>query len=132
MIAEGLLADPDVGGDWPLYENALPDDDSVEESLVGIFDTAGILHGRSMQGVQYQHHGFQLRFRCVDSIVGYNKAQEVIAALLLMHNELIEIGSGESYRIASFTQTSDIVPIQLDEKQRTHYTVNFVFAYSGA
>jgi len=37
---------------------------------------------------------------------------------------------GHTYRIASFTQTTDIVTIQVDEKQRFHQVVNLIVAYA--
>jgi hypothetical protein len=130
LIDAALVSDPDVVvGEWPLYVGTLPDDEDVPDDIAAVFTTPGIIHGKDMSGGQHQHYGVQLRFRSCLETDGYDKASELVTQLLQLHREEVEIGSGEVYEIASISQTSDIVKIVKDEKDRTHLTVNLIVAY---
>lgn len=125
-----LFTDPDDGGTWPLYNDFLPDDAEIEDDTAAIFSTAGIIHGKDEAGTQYQHYGLQLRVRAVDGRDAYEKSQAVMTALLTVQNQNVVVPGESTYEIHSITQTTDVVPIYIDQKNRTHYTVNFIVAYT--
>ncbi len=128
LIDQGLASRYNDGADWPVYVGTLPDSEDIEDNLLAVFLTAGILHGKRMDGVLVQHYGIQIRCRSVDESDGYEKLKEIVTHLLAQHWVSISLDSGEQYRLESITQTSDIVPIALDAKQRTHMTVNLIMA----
>lgn len=130
LIGEGMLTHPSLEQDWPVYVGCLPDADGVDDDISAVFDSPGVLHGKQMDGVQRQHYGIQMRFRSVYEQDGYDKAQEIVTALLAMSNEDVEIDVDEVWTLNSFTQASDIIVIHVDEKVRTHQTVNLIVAYT--
>lgn len=125
-----LFTDPDDDDPWPLYNDYLPDSGYVADDVAVIFTTSGILHGKDEDGTQYQHYGLQLRARSSDKRDAYEKLKNVMSSLLIINNQEILIPGGDTYVLYSISQTTDIVPIHIDHKKRTHYTVNFIVAYS--
>ncbi len=130
VIGQGWLTDPTLGQAWPLYKGNLPDATGVPNDIVAVFNTPGVLNGKDMEGTEYQHYGLQFRFRSAKDYNGYNKAQDLVTALLAVHGVVVSMASGEVYAIQSFSQASDIVLIQVDEKTRTHHTVNLLCSYT--
>ena len=125
-----LFTDPSDGGSWPLYNDFLPDDSEIEDDTAAIFSTSGILHGKDEDGTLYQHYGLQLRVRACDARDAYEKMKNVMDNLLTVNNQNVVVTGEGTYEIHNITQTTDIVPIQIDQKNRTHYTVNFIVAYT--
>jgi hypothetical protein len=129
-VAE-LFTNPSAGSDWALFDDFLPDDvNIVSDNIAAIFTTPGILHGKDIDGTQYQHYGLQLRVRAFDFNGAYEKVKNVITALLTVYNQNVNVSGDATYKIHNITQTSDIVKIDYDEKDRTHYVVNFITAYT--
>jgi len=126
----GLFTDPDDSDTWPLYNDFLPEDSTVDDDIAAVFSTSGIVHGKDMDGTQHQHYGIQLRARACAGRDVYEKIKNVMVDLLAVSNQDVAIPGEDTYRIHNITQTTDIVPIQLDQKNRTHYTVNFIVSYT--
>lgn len=130
LVEQGFASRYNAGADWPVYIGTLPDADDIEDNLLAVFLTPGILHGKRMDGVQPQHYGVQIRSRSVQENDGYVKLQAIVTHMLAQHRTTVTLENGEQYRIESITQTSDVIPILLDAKQRTHMTVNLIVAYT--
>ena len=126
----GLFTDPDDSDDWPLFNEFLPEDVSVDDDIAAAFSTSGILHGKDMDGSQHQHYGIQLRARARTAGDAYEKLKNVMDDLLTVSKQDVAIPGEDTYWIHSISQTTDIIPIQLDEKERTHYVVNVIVSYS--
>lgn len=124
-----LFTDPSDGGLWPMYKGRLPDADDIEDDLGAIFNTPGVLHGPTMDGIQRQHYSFQIRVRAVQERDAYEKLQNVATSLLTVHRQNVVVPGDDTYRIDHFTQTSDVVLIQVDAKDRTHAVLNMLVSY---
>ena len=129
VIDRGKVHAYDADDSWPVYIHAMPDGNGVGNTIVAIYNTAGVLHGKDMYGTQYQHHSVQLRLRGFDQKAAYLKVQSVVEDLLRQSNVLVEPDTdGEIYTVHSITQASDIVPILVDDKNRSHIVVNFLLS----
>ena len=129
VIDRGKVHAYDANDSWPVYIHALPDGNSVSNTIVAVYNTAGVIHGKDSDGTQYQHHGVQMRLRGFDQKTAYLKLQGVVEDLLRQHNVKVEPDiDGEIYTVHSITQASDIVPILVDDKNRSHIVVNFLLA----
>jgi len=128
LIGEGLLSDPTVGGEWPVYVGLLPDDDDVVNDIVGCMDTPSLKDGRLMNtGENIFHKGVQLLLRAEVYNTGYEKAQALATALEGVSREQKVIGS-KTYQIDNVSQTTGIVVLGQEEgsKRRELFSVNFL------
>ena len=79
LIDLGLGTAPSDEGTWPIYVGQEPDS---PDSVITVYDTAGLLQGRTMpDGEMQEKHGFQVRVRDANHYQGYEKAREIAVAL---------------------------------------------------
>ena len=107
--------------DWRSTFSKTTDDPA---NFVTVYDAAGVIDGRYMEtGEMVEHYGIQIRVRSLKYKDGYTKAKELLKAMTqeMIHVPVIQDGS---YMIESFTQTSSILSIGTDEKNRRE---NFTF-----
>src|SRR5574343_116506 len=121
-----LFTNPSDGSTWPLYDGSLPDGLGALNTCAAIFNTSGVMKGKSMRSNLDQHYGIQIRIRSMTESDGYTKAKEVQDAFVSVHNQNISIVSGETWRINNLQQTTPIVLIGVDEKLRFNHTINFL------
>lgn len=112
---------------WPLFVSSMPDGDNVENDCGAIYDTAGVLDGRQMDGKVPQHQGLQLRIRSQSYEVGYAKAEDIALELDEVANVSLTIDAGE-YEIQNVSRTTPIVFLgpEVGTKRRYLFTVNFL------
>jgi len=115
------------GDDWPLFVSYLPEGDTVPVDCGAIYDTAGILDGRTGQGEVIQHYGFMIHIRSSVYDVGWKKAEEIADDLSECSNNLITVDSTE-YLICNVTRTSPVTYLGLDkDTERVFlFSVNFI------
>lgn len=129
IIDRGKVTAFDANDSWPVYIHSLPDGNGVGNTIVGVFDTAGVLHGKSMRGTQYQHRGVQVRLRGFNRKVVYLKLQSIVEDLLRQSRVKVQPDTdGEIYIVQNVVQASDVVPILQDDKQRTHVVANLLLS----
>jgi hypothetical protein len=86
------LTDPEDVVDWPLYVGSLPEEDGVPNNAAAIFSTAGEVRARYLEDGGYLYkHGFQILVRSLSFPEAWQKAQEVLAYLALLHQEEVTI-----------------------------------------
>lgn len=112
LYATGLFADPDAGCvSWPLYRGSMPE---VDGDCASIYDTPGVVQGKTQRGSVDEMHGISLRVRTVIESNGFTKLRIVAAALALLYNTTVEIDSSESWKIENVRQATTIVALGRD------------------
>ena len=128
LIDQGLFTAPSDEDSWPLYISSVPDADTVENDLGGIYDSEGLKDGRIMSsGETIFHYGFQVRVRSEDYQDGWDKLHEVNELLVAVTNEVVTVASVD-YLVESISQISSIMSLGVEEgtKRRYNFTVNFL------
>lgn len=120
------FTDPDEGQAWPLYDAGMPEFDTVEFECAAIYDTTPILDEKTMQGAYIAQYGIQLRLRSLLYETGYRKLSSIAATLALAHGVEVEMPEGQMYEIVNISVASDAVFIGRDQKNRSHFTGNFL------
>lgn len=121
----GAFTDPDDSDSWPLYKNGLPDGNGVSNDIAAIFDTSGVLDGKTMQGEETERYGLQLRVRALDNIGAWQKINAVVNTLVSIHSVDVTVND-RVFVIQNVTRTSGPVRIVVDQKRRSHWVVNFL------
>lgn len=129
----GYGADPEVGGDWPIYDGLEPD---TPDNCITIFDTPGELQGTvQIDGEIQERFGLQIRIRCSSQTVGWTKANAlaVVCDQVVSQNTVI-IGSNQ-YLVTTITRRGGILNLGRERPQtggqgvtskRSVYTFNAV------
>lgn len=108
----GWFSDPDAGAAaWPLYRGSMPE---VDGNCASIYDTTGVVQGKTHRGRTDEQHGVQLRVRTAVEADGFAKLRTVAAALALLHGTTVEIDSSESWKIENVRQATTIVALGRD------------------
>lgn len=136
LISQALFTAPSVGGTWPLYETGLPDGSSVPDDAAAVYDVAGTLEPKTMDGIRVEHYGIQLQARSREHASGYEKLVAVAVNLNAVHNAVVEIASGENYTIKGAKQTSPVVPLGTagspSTRRRYAFTLNFLVTITNS
>ena len=125
---ENIFTAPGDETTWPLYISAIPDADTVENDLGGIYDTEGMKDGREMAaGNTLFHFGIQVRTRSEDYQDGWDKLNEVVNLFSTVANVAITVNS-VNYSIMAISQISSILSLGIEAgtKRRYNFTVNFL------
>ena len=109
LIQAGLGTLPSANGEWPIYTDHLPD---KPDNAICTYDTTGVADGRLMSGQTIRHPGWQVRLRGKTTRAAWVKAREVQRTLDTLRELTVAI-AGETYTVASITQTSDVVSLGL-------------------
>ena len=123
-----LFTDPADGSTWPLYINSMPDGNGVANTCACVSDTPGVFDGKDMRTNINQHYGIQFRFRAMNDVDARTKASTVESSLRVVHNVLVNVASGETYNINNLSQTTAIVKLGIDDKGRSHYSINYLLS----
>lgn len=81
IVGLGHMTTPSSGSTWPLYVSSLPDGDNVADDAGAVYDTTPLKDGRLMMGPIVQHYGVQLTIRSRDYDDGWDKVNDIAAAL---------------------------------------------------
>ena len=120
------LSTPSESDDWPLYISHLPDAKDISTAVGAIFNTAGVLESRCMNGKVPQHHGVQIRVRSRTSEAGYIKLEDIACILdLVSCDTTITIGT-LSFNLQNISRSSTIITMGIDELRRSNYAVNYL------
>ncbi len=118
---------PWTGGAWPIYVSSEPDD---PDSVITIFDTAGITQGRIFQGEIQEHQGFQVRVRDANHVDGYTKAN-ALAVLLDESSDRVNVTfASTNYFVHAITRTTGVLVLgkNVPIDKRNVFTINAIVA----
>jgi hypothetical protein len=123
-LSQGTL--PSADGSWPVYCWQEPD---KPDNCITVYDTAGRMEGRVMEGEVQIHHGAQIRIRAATQAAGHTKARAIAAALDNMDcPDNVTIGAN-TYQVWCVSRTSDVLPLGPDpDSGRFLFTINVVAA----
>lgn len=108
----GWFSDPDAdSAAWPLYSGSMPE---VDCNCASIYDTSGIVQGKTHHGRTDEQHGVLLRVRTAVESTGFAKLRTVVTALAMLRNVVVEIDSSESWKIENVRQATTIVALGRD------------------
>jgi len=122
-----LMSAPSDRDSWPLYVANTPDGVDVETNCGTVYDTAGVLDGKLMNGEVIRHPGAQLRIRSRDFTTGYAKIEKIALALDDVNWDTMTI-NGDTYQLQNISRATPIIPLGLERgtKRRFLFTVNFL------
>ena len=127
----GLGVDPDVApqGAWPIYATSEPDE---PDSVITIYNTQGILDGRSMPtGEVFEHLGFQVRVRAITSNAGWTKANEIARQMAEVVYRNWVIVDSAMYNVYAITRKSGVLEVpEFPTSERKAFTINCIVALS--
>ena len=110
---------------WPISSGEEP---AHPDNVVTIYDVRGRDHGRNMvDWERAEHHGIQVRVRCLHYAVGYRKARQIAIAFdTEIFRQVIIPEPDYLYFIHNVTRTTDVVYIGKASKDDNHliFTVN--------
>lgn len=125
-LGAGVL--PTAGGSWPIYVASEPSD---IDSIITLYDTAGIVHGREhIEGVIQEHYGIQVLVRTSNPRAGYTKAAELSTLI----DETIKRNSvtisSTNYFVEAITRTTTVLALGKNAPidNRNHFTINAIVA----
>lgn len=119
LVDRNILLLPPTSSDWAGYCNAMPEDG---DKAVTIFDTQGRMDGREQRsGETISHSGVQFRVRAMNSVDSYDKIQELVEAVDVIHNADVVMFDSTAYVINAVTRTSD--PTHLGEEPERRRTI---------
>jgi hypothetical protein len=120
----GETTAPADNANWSGFYSFEPEE---RDRVVTVFDTAGILRGRThVDGETQVHYGLQVRIRSEEYGTGYTKAEEIAVALdTQTHLSTVVIGS-TTYTVYAFTRLGTVLAIgrEAPNSKRSIFTIN--------
>jgi len=117
-----VMTSPLDEADWSLYIGHMPD---VKRNVGCVYDTVGILDGRSMRdGRVVEHSGIQLRTRSFNYADAFSKATELRDVMNAILNVTVSVDSNQ-FLICAASERTPVTYIGLDEERRFNFTVNY-------
>lgn len=126
LLANGHFTNPNVGGTWPVYRDALPDGPNVADNAAALYDTAGVIQAKDMIGVVNQRYGIQIKLRCRPNVDGYAKVESVLSALDSITDASVTVGS-DTYELCNISRAGGMACLGKETgttKGRLLYTAN--------
>ena len=113
--------------DWPIFVSSLDDTEETPDQAICVYDTAGILDGKSMKsGETYTHYGISIRVRSIDFDLGWKKTKQLFEVLSEAQGELVVLDAA-AYRIRAVSLTSGIITLgESETRGRRNWTLNAI------
>ena len=126
LLDAELISDPRQKTDWAGFIGSMPDGDNTPDSAIAVYDTAGIKDGRFMRtGETVIHPGINIRVRAVGYPDSRKKAAELFNFLDGVDDVVVEFDVDSSFKVVSFSHTSDITSLGEQETRNRHsFTLN--------
>jgi len=123
LMSFGIVSLPEDSEAWPMFYKFLPDGEEVPDEVTCIYDTAGLIEGRTQNdGETIKAHGINITVQSIDGAVAYVKAVAICNAFdVRVRRNLVQIGQDE-YGVSVINQTGDILPLgrNMTAKHRRH------------
>lgn len=117
------------GGEWPYYVGRMPD--SVNQGLV-LTDTTPLLYEKGMRSLETLiYPGVQIRLRCNNYQLGYNKIRSIQRACDTLYREQISV-DGCVYLLQAVRSSAGVFPLGHDDRNRDEFTLNVLLTLSVA
>jgi len=131
LIDESVGVDPvaSPNDDWPIFIGTMPDDDSVKDKALAVYDTAGVKNGRaSRDGEVFYHFGVQVVIRADTYPNGWTQMKLVMDKLDVVKLTSVTYNS-TTYTFWNSTRTSFFVlGTEPDKRRRETFSVNSLVA----
>jgi hypothetical protein len=136
-IVRQILIDETVGifptgsssDSWPIYVSVMPDQPTVPDNAIAIFDTTGIIQDRSTRNGQYaEQYGIQILIRASDYPTAYSKFKVVLDAIdeIKYQNKTF---NSTTYKLFNLRRTSAFALGQEDDvRRRQEFSINALFS----
>jgi len=123
LVALGLgVAPPAVP--WPVFVDSDPD---APDSMISVWDTTGIKHGRvQVTGETQEHHGVMIRVRSDTHANGYAKARAIAVGIDEdVYQETVHLGAS-TYLLHAITRVGDVNVLgkEVPTARRSLFTIN--------
>lgn len=128
-----MVTNPSEAEDWPVYISYMPDGGNVKDDCCAVYDTAGILDGKRMDGIVNEHQGIQVKIRSKDYQTGWQKINDIARTLDVVESLSVEvIDSEKNYTVHNISRKGCIFPLglEVEGKRRYLFTVNFAVSIS--
>lgn len=122
----GLLTDPAIGGDWPVFISRLPDGANAPNNCVAIFEQEGRKSTRLMRCGEYNEKpAIQVMLRCSNRADGWKKAGDIARKMWKCSYEKLVYGE-IVYTIINFSQSTPTLYLGQEEgsKRRHLFSIN--------
>lgn len=110
---------------WQCFVNYLPDDETVHDDIMAVFDTSGIKDGRLMNsGKTIEHPGWQIRVRSLSPTAGLVYLKLIGDHLDVVQSETVTLdvpvdsisAKRVRYRIENVQKTGTVLALGVDNK----------------
>jgi Bacteriophage minor capsid protein len=112
---------------WQGFVDYMPDDETIHDDIVAVFNTSGIKDGRLMQsGKSIEHPGWQIRVRSLSPTAGLVYLKLIGDHLDVVYLETVTLDVAVDdisvkrvrYRIESVQKTGTVLALGVDNKDR--------------
>lgn len=125
LVALSLGTDPTLGGAWPVFVAHEPNE---PDNCITVFNSVGRTAGRTMfDGEVQEHHGFQVRIRSRDHLVGYTQARLIATTMdTTLYDNMAAVGAS-SYLVHSTSRNGDVIALGKEpNSKRELFVINAV------
>lgn len=133
FITQGLVNDPEDDSkrkDWPCFVGFMPDDSTVPNNAVCLYDVPSVQEGREMRsGKNVEHPGIQLRVRGSDYVTASAKMDALVTYINTVYLLRFDVGN-YIYELQSISNGS-VLPLGVETtgKTRRHvFTCNLALS----
>lgn len=136
-IVRQILIDGTVGifptgsssDSWPIFVSIMPDQPTVPDNAIAIFDTTGVVKDRSTRNGQYaEQYGIQILIRASDYPTAYSKFKVVLDTIdeIKYQNKTF---NSTTYKLFNLRRTSAFALGQEDDvRRRQEFSINALFS----
>ena len=136
-IVRQILIDASVGifptgsssDSWPIYVSMMPDQPTVPDNTIAVFDTTGVVKDRSTKTGQYiEQFGIQILIRATDYPTAYSKFKVVLDAIDIIKYQN-KVFNSTTYKLHNLQRSSAFSLGQEDDvRRRQEFSINALFS----
>lgn len=130
LLDQNLGSEVTADDEWPIFVDNYPDGSDVEDNLICVYNTAGILQDRiQISGEHVELFGIQIRIRSTTEPIGYSKGKAIIENIDKTIKRTSVAISSSNYRINNANRTTDVLRLGPEkETNRRSFTINYSFS----
>ncbi len=133
FITQALVSDPEDQSkrkEWPCFVGFMPDDETVPNNAICLYDTMANQEGREMRsGKNVEHPGIQIRVRASDYVTGNTKMNALVEYINAVYLLRFDVGN-YIYELQSISNGS-VLPLGVEtagQKRRHVFTCNLALS----
>jgi hypothetical protein len=123
LASSGLASEPGTGAAWPAFVTKEP---AAPDSCITVYNTRGSGDGRShVDGELLARPGVQVRLRCSDPRVGWDKLTQVQTWMAKLLSVPVVVDASK-YTVLSFVRIGDVLELgkETPTSMRSLFTLN--------